>query len=317
MNLLRKVPYVFFIIPSCLLGSCATVLNTNTKEINIYTTKPSKIVFGNDTIRSIDNKVFIVAERRKQPITFQVLDAYQSDDPVKTITLKPRNSLAFYANLPFTYGAGLIVDWNKDKRYSYRSRVFLNSDKTESRSYSFEQGKRNKALFLHLSMPYINAMYFKPKDYGQQFSGGFLGISGGLDYYHHEKQFISFVVSGAMDFVMPIPAPYDAYGPYQSMTTFYGSLSNNHLAGPFTFGYGVSYGKNTWGIYPGLDSDGDAIRKTHHAAGLIFTSYYRIGRHFNLGVIYRPTFVRFGVPDHLEYEHYLGLDLAWKIRLTN
>ena len=294
-----------------LLGSCATMLNPNTKEVNIYTTKPSKIVFNKDTISTVNNTAYILPERAKKPVTFQVIN----DDSVRTITLRAKNSLAFYANI-YNYGIGFISDWKNPKRYTYSTRVFLDSDENKDSYYRYNQLKKKNALYLHLSIPYGNLMYFKPEGYGQQFSGGFYGLSAGLDYYHHEKQYFSITVSAVTDYAFPLPVPVDEEGATESMSSFYTSFSNNHLIRHFTFGYGLSVARNSWGIYPAYSSYDEAFIIRNTAGGLIFSVYAKPGPRFNIGVIYRPTFYQFDTRQ-FEYEHLISLDLAWKIRLTH
>lgn len=294
-----------------LLGSCATMLNPHTKEVNIYTTKPSKIVFKKDTIYTADNRAYILPERGKKPVAFQVI----KNDSVRTITLRAKNSLAFYANI-YNYGIGLIADWKNPKRYTYSTRVFLDSDENKDSYYRYNQLKKKSAFYLHLSIPYGNLMYFKPEDYGQQFSGGFFGLSVGLDYYHKEKQYFSITASAATDYPVPFPAPVDDEGTSESMSTFYVSFSNNHLIKHFTFGYGLSVARNSWGIYPPYSSSDEALVIRNSAGGFIFSMYAKPGPRLNIGIIYRPTFYQFDTRQ-VEYEHLFSLDLAWKIRLTH
>jgi hypothetical protein len=314
----KKAWYIGVISSSFLLSACATLLNPNTKEVDVYTTKPSKIIFGNDTIHTQNNKAYLVVERSNQSVTFRVLNIDSPDDSVKTITLKPRNSIAFYANIPYTYGLGLIADWRNPKRYTYASRVFLNSDDKSSHLYRYDQRKRKNALYLHLSLPHANLFYFKPQGYGEQFSTGFLGIAVGLDYYHQENQYINATLNTVIDFLAPIPVPIENFDGREIMNSTFLTASNNHLVKHFTFGYGLSFARNSWGYYPGVwENEEENIVRKHYAAGLVFTTYIKTGPHFNIGILYRPTFIRFNTPDPLAYEHYFGLDLAWKIRLIN
>lgn len=302
------------VIVSCvLLSGCADILNSHTREINIHTTKPSKIVFEGDTTVTVNNKAYIVVKRQKQPVTFSVI----RNDTVKTISLRSRNSINFYANI-YTWGIGFLADWDNPKRYSYRSHVFINSGESSNRIYRFDQQSRKNKLYLHLSLPHVNAFYFKPKGQRNQFSVGCFGLAIGLDYYYREKQFLSVTTDLAANLPTPVPLPIsDLNG--DDMHTFFASVSNNHAVRQFTFGYGLTVAQNSWGYNPGWQDDSFPQRKQqreqHTAAGLIFTSYIKTGRSFNVGLIYRPTFFRFNTPDPVEYEHYLGIDLAWKIRL--
>lgn len=310
---MRHIVFPGVLVSCVLLSGCAGILNSHTREINIHTTKPSKIVFEEDTIATVNNKAYIVVKRQKQPVTFSVI----RNDTVKTISLRSRNSINFYANI-YTYGIGFIPDWNNPKRYSYRSRVFINSGESSNRIYRYDQQSRKNKLFLHLSLPHINAFYFKPNGHGNQFSVGWFGLAIGLDYYYRENQFFSATTDFAANLPTPLPVPIsDLSG--DDMHSFFASISHNHAVSRFTFGYGITVAQNSWGYNPGWQDDSYPQRKQqreqHTAAGLIFTSYIKTGRSFNIGIIYRPTFFRFNTPGPFEYEHYLGIDFAWKIRL--
>lgn len=310
---MRHIVFPGVLVSCVLLSGCAGILNSHTREINIHTTKPSKIVFEEDTIATVNNKAYIVVKRQKQPVTFSVI----RNDTVKTISLRSRNSINFYANI-YTYGIGFIADWDNPKRYSYRKHVFVNSNESSNRIYRYDQHSRKNKLYLHLSLPYINALYFKPKGQGNQFSVGCFGLAVGLDYYYQKKQFLSVTIDFAANLPTPLPVPISDLS-RDDMQTSFTSISHNHAVSRFTFGYGLTVVQNSWGYNPGWQDTSFPQRKQqreqHTAAGLIFTSYIKTGRSFNIGIIYRPTFFRFNTPDPFEYEHYLGIDFAWKIRL--
>ena len=113
------------------------------------------------------------------------------------------------------------------------------------------------------------------------------------------------------------------------MSSTYVSLSNNHKIQQFSLGYGLSFTKNTWNItdygrwdYEYDEQDEiipplikDPITKSHFAFGLIFPIYFQLSEHFNIGVVYRPTFYRPNMTDKFSYEHLISVDFAWKIRL--
>lgn len=104
------------------------------------------------------------------------------------------------------------------------------------------------------------------------------------------------------------------------MSSRYASISNNHKLGTFSLGYGLSYSKNTWDFryYDKFDAPPptrEPIKKSSNAIGLIFPTYLQLGEHFNVGVIYRPTFYRPKLNDKFKYEHLISIDFAWKIRV--
>lgn len=198
---MRSTVALAVIVLCLLLSGCAGILNSHTREINIHTTKPSQIVFEGDTTFTVNNKAYIVVKRQKQPVAFSVI----RNDTVKTISLRSRNSINFYANI-YTWGIGFLADWHNPKRYSYRSHVFINSGESSNRTYRYDQRSRKNKLYLHLSLPHVSAFYFKPKGQGNQFSVGCFGLAIGLDYYYREKQFLSVTTDLAAN--LPTHYPY-------------------------------------------------------------------------------------------------------------
>ena len=188
-----------------------------------------------------------------------------------------------------------------------------------------------KELKLHLSLPHINSFRMLPENEGVKINTGFCGYAIGLDYFPKDNQFINFGVSLVLDFFSPIPAPFDMCGEYQSMSSIYFSLSNNHRLGQYNrmrktrqihlnVGYGLSYAINMWAFrYDDRFCNPppptrDPVTKSHSALGLIFPVYIQ-RKNLCVGVVYRPTFYRPTLTDKFVYEHLISIDFAWKIRL--
>ena len=186
---------------------------------------------------------------------------------------------------------------------------------------------------LHLSLPHINSFRLLPKNESVKINTGFCGYTIGFDYFHVDNQFINFGVSLVMDFFSPLPAPFDRSGEWESMSSIYFSLSNNHRLGQYNrlrktsqrhliVGYGFSYAINTWGFYYDDRFDNnlppptrEPVTKSHSALGLIFPIYYQ-NKSLCIGVVYRPTFYRPTLTDKFIYEHLISIDIGWKIRLN-
>ena len=226
----------------------------------------------------------------------------------------------YWVNIPYSYGIGMLVDMNNPKRYSYPKRIYINSTDSRSNYYHYSQSDNKGEVHLHLSLPYINSFSLKPKNETRKVNTGFWGLSIGLDYFHSNNQFINIGTSGVLDFFLPFPAAVDMSGENELMSSWYISLSNNHRLGRFSVGYGLSYGRNTWDL--SYSDWGDPppptrnpITRSHSAFGLIFPNYFQFGEHFNIGIVYRPTFYRPNLTDKFSYEHLISVDFAWKIRL--
>jgi hypothetical protein len=300
---------------SLLFASCASLTNQKWTRSTIYTTEPTRIVFRNDTIKTLKNKAKLTLERKNTQIEIIVI----TDSLKKKVTINPINSLAYWANIPYNFGIGMLIDRTNPKRYSYPKSIYLNSSDTINRHFSYEQGNNKGQLLLHLSLPHINSFQLTPENEGTKSNTGFWGISLGLDYFHSKNQYINLSLSAVSDFFVPVPAAVDILGEYELMSSAYLSLSNNYKIKRFTLGYGLSYVENTWDFrnYGGEETvqTREPLKKTNNAFGLIFSSYFQATKHFYIGVIYRPTFLRLDIAPTFKYEHLISIDFAWKIRL--
>ena len=203
------------LVVAILMSSCATILNQPYKNVKVYTTEPSSIIYRYDTIKTVKNKANLWVERKKDTLSFVTM----TDSITKSIEIKSRNSFMYWVNI-YNYGIGMLVDMNNPKRYSYPSRIHINSADTISKYYRYSQASFDKGgLYLHLSLPHINSFCFKPEKEGYKSNTGFWGISAGLDYYHSTNQFISLMLSGVMDIWLPVPASIHYYGENEFMNS--------------------------------------------------------------------------------------------------
>lgn len=294
-------------------SSCASIFNGRHTTTKIYTTRASKIIFNSDTIKTFANKAKIKLQRNNYSIPIIIA----TDSLEKRIFVKAENSFNYYCNI-LTYGIGFLIDRNEAKRYSYPKRIFINSLDTLSRYFRYDQDDKKGQWQLHLSLPHINNFLLRPENEPVKSNTGFWGISLGMDYYYHNKGFTNISASVVSDFFVPIPAAVDIIGEYELMTSRFLSLSNNHKIKRFSFGYGLSYSLNTWDLqFHDLFNPPPPIRppvkKSKEAFGLVFSSYYQVGKSFNVGLMYRPSFWQLGSRQPVQYEHLMSLDLAWKL----
>lgn len=311
---MKRTAYILTICT--LITSCATIMSPTHKNITIYTTEPSKIIYKKDTLKTSDNKANLFVERKNEKL--KIISS--TEGLTKTIEIEPKNSFMYWSNIFCNYGIGMLVDRKNPKRYSYPQRIYINSADTSSKYYRFGQSNNKGELHIHLSLPHINSFRLMPENEGAKINTGFWGLTIGLDYYHSKNQFINIGVSGVSSFFVPFPAAVDISGEYELMSSSYISLSNNHRLRRFTIGYGLSYAKNTWDFryydrFNPPPPTRDPIKKSHNAFGLILPTYFQLGEHFNIGVVYRPTFYRLTTKDKFLYEHLISIDFAWKIRL--
>ena len=311
---MRQTFYILTI--SVLMTSCATIGNQPYTNIKVYTTEPSEIVYEQNTAKTKNNKAKLRVERKNETLSIVAI----TDSLTKFVEIEPINSFFYWCNIVCNFGIGMLVEKDHPHRYSYPQRIYLNSADTISKFYRYSQSNKKGELHLHLSLPSINSFRMVPESEGTKINTGFNGLAIGLDYYHSNNQFVSFFGAGVQDFFMPPLGAIDMSGEWELMNSLYISLSNNHRVKRFTFGYGLSYGRNTWDFiytdrFDPPPPTREPVKKSHNAIGLIFPTYFQMREHFFIGVVYRPTFIRPDMPDKFVYEHLISIDFAWKIRI--
>lgn len=302
---------------SCLaLGccSCATILNPSHKAMTIYTPGPSKIIIKKDTLHTEANEVHFSVQRSKEPLNMRVI----ADSSDQALSILAKSSFAYYLNILYNYGLGMLVDQNNPKRYTYPRRIFV--DSTVDGGFKTYLTTQRGDFNFQISFPYINSFITQPFGENRKDRTGFWGLGAGIDYYHQDRQYLSLNARTVSDFFFPIPAPVTYEGGQEFMSSNYLSLSNHHRINHFDWGYGLSWIENRWGrdVYEEIFDPGIQIirqRKRHQVLGLEFSGYYFTGPSFHMGLIYRPSFVRLYTDPIFKYEHLISVDLAWKIRL--
>jgi hypothetical protein len=315
ISFLMKYP-VYLIALALLLSSCASIMNGSHSKTTFYATGPVRVVHDGDTLKTYENKLELFLRRQKKNIPITIL----TDTSVKAITLKPHGSVAFGLNYIANFGIGFLFDWKKDKRYGYCRKVYIGSKK---RSDFIPETNPAGGWDIHISLPHANAFSFRPEGEATKNHAGFLGLAAGLDYYYKQDRFLSLQSGLTTDFFLPFPAAHDPNGAYEGLASLSFTLSNNYNIKRFTLGYGLSVARNIWS-YAYYDWSGvnpvpvrtNAVNRKWTALGLVFPAYFKTGRHFRIGLIYRPTFYRPDSEEKFLYEHLISLDLAWKIRLN-
>ncbi|MFK7905886.1 MAG: hypothetical protein AB8B69_12205 [Chitinophagales bacterium] len=302
-----------------LLSSCATILNSPQTSIAVYTTEPSKIIVGEDTIVTQKNRAKISVLRGDKPLKIIA----ETDSLNKTIYLPPKYSGTYWLNLMYTSFIGMIIEHKNPKVFTYQKVVSLNSADTSGNFSKHRPTYHKGEMYLHLSLPHMNHFYLQPPEEATSKNNlGFFGLSLGMDYYHSKNQYINLSGSTSTDILLPFPAPIDFGGEHEQMSTLYFSLSNNHKIKRLSLGYGITYVENIWDLryYDQFDPappSRDSVRKVTENLGLIFFFFFQTGSRFNIGLVYRPTFIRLRPQSPSKYEHLISLDFAWKFQLPD
>lgn len=290
-------------------SSCATVLNSPVQMIIISTDKKIKVI-SVDRVTVIDSSFKKVNEtkayyipRSNEPLKVNL----EIDSTPKTIFLLPKKSFAYWCNIPYTYGIGMLVDKDNMKRYGYSKRNYLELEDTLIRRYNFASTKKG-TLNLSLSLPYTTVFNLKTIDKRYK-SAGIFGLEAGLDYFYQDNNYLSLNLGIATDRF----GEYFGPGYIQAANAKYSSFRNNNTVGSFDFGYGINVSQLKWT----QQTIGDTLKIDHliksTQLGLSLSAQYRIGYYFRLGVLYQPALLSADFNPSFNYQHYLSLNLTWKL----
>ena len=119
---MKKV--VLSLIAILMLNSCASILNGKKNSIKISADNESEIVFNKDTLAISRKGDFIHPIRSKKSLKITVLKDSLKDD----FYLKPKLSSAFWANIFYNYGLGILVDITNNKRFIYKQNMHFATD---------------------------------------------------------------------------------------------------------------------------------------------------------------------------------------------
>jgi len=302
----------FFAIP-VFFSSCATILNSPVQNIHIATTEKIRHVSIDNCISADSSqmgaeapKTYLVPRSTKNLVVHLQLDSGN-----KTILFRPRNSLAYWANLYFNYGIGMLVDRDNLKRYCYPSRTWLTMKDTVVYRRRFAPLPKG-TLRLSVGLPLINTFRLQSQT-GASTSTGLFGLEAGLDYFYKTDQYISLSVGAATD-----RGPEERFGKgfFEYQSSVYASIKNNYVIGSFDLGYGISLSGLEWN----RSAVGDTI-PLHQSVkstglGLSLQAQYRFGNYFRMGVLYQPNIFSTNLTPAFNYQHYIAVGFTWKLPLN-
>lgn len=320
--------YIFYLILLAFLSSCATLITKRDYTISVSTDlSDAKAVILDSTFSLPAN---FKIRRSKEDLQIKLIGAGIERE---YIVKSSPNAAFLYGNLicypifPVMYG----IDFTNQKRFYYGKNIFLYSSDTTgiirpkiSKHYydywskTYETNKRQ--VNLTYSLPWVNSFYLQPDGETPKINTGFGGISAGLEYFYKKDKYIAITGSAVTDFFIPFPAAVDYSGEVESMYSVYASLTDNFKFRRFTLGYGINFSKNIWELvyYDSFDPPPptrEPAKKTNVSLGFTIDGYHQVGKHFYIGLIYRPNIVTVDPNFEYKYEHLISLDLKWKLRM--
>lgn len=315
MNKMKTRHQIFFVISAMMLCSCATTLNQPLQRIFIATDNNIKSVtvkrsaLTDSTLIRIDAPKSYYVPRSPRPLIVEL----QLDSTKKVISLKARNSFAYWANIYFTYGLGMLVDRDNIKRYAYPRKNYFSVEKdTIIKRHSFTPVRKG-TINLSLSLPFLG-IFDLQSDNGKYTSAGIFGLETGIDFFYKNNHYVSVNIGVGTDATIV-----EHLGPeyFETGSSLFASVRNNNVIGSFDIGYGINLSRLQWR----KNFIGDTINLNQSlkntALGFSFSAQYRMGNYFRFGLLYQPDLFTTNLSPAFNYQHYISLSLIWKLPVRN
>ena len=310
-----------------LLSSCATILNRSVQKIYISGDKNVKIIsvdkatHVDSSLRNMNAPKAYYVPRSVQPLKVTV----QIDSTLKILSLRPRYSLAYWANLCFNYGIGILVDMDNVKHCGYKVHNYFtleNASKFMAKEQPVTKAKSTIIKKIEYKAPEKGQLNFSISFIsltnllvdtigGHKDSSGMIGLDVGLNYYYSRKNYLSANIGLGTD-MLPLPIEY--FRPHQVSRVFYANIRNNTTIGSFDIGYGVNISKYVWSLI--MPSGKNTKTISNIGLGGSFSGEYRIDNSFRLGFLYQPNLLNTSFKPTINYQHYLSLSLILKSPLN-
>ena len=311
--------YIFFMV--LFFSSCATLIHQKTVNINVHSDTDSvKICINNDTTKWYNTPAWINVERSRNNLYIMA----RKDTIQKQISVKSKLSASFWLGNMFS-GTGIIgyaIDLTNPKRFTYPTYITINfkSDNPLTTTYKNYLTPEKGFLSFKISIPEGNHFYLnKGNGYGNSF--GFLGISGGIEYYFSDKYCMNTDIGALTDFFLPVPAPVDYLGTYQRSFAIYGDIQLGSDYKRLHYDLGLQYTRTLHFVRETVEVFPDYIdtlkySKTQNNIGFALSTYYRISNAFSLGLNYYPSFMTWeNTALKMHYTHIIFFELNFRIQV--
>jgi len=303
-----RYPPAFLILP-LVFSSCATILNKPLQQIAITPGPGIEIVsvakgrlVDHPLIGSGEARVYVVP-RSNNPLAVRV----RVDTSYKTVELKPRHSVAYWSNIYFNDGIGMLWDRRTEKRYGYRPFNYFAVRDTAVRSRRFAPVGKGR---FEISVYYPFTTIFRvTSPQGAYRSAGVLGLGGGLSYYYKDDHYFSMEAGAATDRF----GEHFGTGYVESASVIYGSLRTGRSVGSFDISGGLSLSRLRWT----RQTIGDTVQMDASLTGVglgpSLGIRYRLGNYIAAGVLYQPVVWQPASGAAQGYQHSVSLQLVFQL----
>lgn len=307
---------LFAVLIMVCITSCATIINQKTTELSVFTNPDTAFV----SVGIKSDTCYLTPVKLKVPrASKDLLLTFKSDSTEKLIQVESKFSPAFTVGNCFN-GAGIlgyIIDLTNDKKYTYGRTIYVDLYKSGN-NYLRWHPANEKVLNISCSLAECNFFHADIDKNQHKNFFGFIGLTGGLEYYYVKRKFISAQTGFIMNF--PVPFPIDLHGTddeFENISSWFIQLQHhNRIGRRFQAGYGLQY-TNTYYSYHG-DNPNKQSDNTHNfgAIGFSYNTSIRLFPNVFLRANYLPSILKItNQKVKLDYNHILFFDLMLKYQL--
>ncbi len=287
---------LYLILLALCVSSCARILNSEDKYISIHTPESSQIIYGLDTVSTVDNRVIIKVPRQEAPVKIQV----ETDSLSKEVDIYSSDSFLYWSNLYFNYGIGILFDLNQPKRYKYPEDVYLETSNLLNDYSIFGDPKSKSRLYFTGSISVMNHLLLKPDYSSSATDVSSLGLGLGGDYFYSDNKFIHLSINVLSESDIWTSTLFDDSETLSAITF---RLSHQVQKKRYSYGLGFSYRNNY-----------DMTRQ-YNSLGLTVPFHFQLSNYWHIGLVYDPTFYRPQLENQWAYDHTINIQFVCKVRV--
>ena len=310
-----------FLLLACgiLCTSCTSLFHGRTTHLTIRTSEPAIVTLGERKTATIEKEISVPGEATavqahiagielpdNEPISLTI----ESEYPTRQIEISPHSC---YIDLQ----SGGIERLRGRKNTAWLHRT--------EKERMWDNLNRKGLFSLTLGMPIVNtSLTYIEKAGRNDTNTGFWGISVGADYHYAPTRSLALDVSNTSN-LFAVIYPAWAFGIERRQASVHASISDNIHSRRFSFGYGINLTYNWW-IYD-FDAEDyhedeipkfgrEDIRQSHTGIGPLVNFYWKATPSLRLGLTYRTSLYRFDASSDWKYEHAIGIDFKYHLRLS-